>query len=59
MGRELIAGDEAAGERLDRYLAEHAGLASRAAVERLIERGGVRRRRRPAPASRCGSPAAS
>ena len=42
MGRELIADDEAAGERLDRYLAEHAGLASRAAVERLIERGGVR-----------------
>ena len=41
MGRELIAGEEAAGERLDRYLAEHAGLASRAAVERLIERGGV------------------
>src|SRR4051812_5340387 len=41
MGREMIAGEEAAGERLDRYLAEHAGLASRAAVERLIERGGV------------------
>ena len=41
MGRELIASDEAAGERLDRYLAEHAGLPSRAAVERMIERGGV------------------
>ncbi len=41
MGRELIAPEEAAGERLDRYLAEHAGLASRAAVERLIERGAV------------------
>ncbi len=42
MGRELIVGGEAAGERLDRYLAEHAGLASRAAVERMIERGAVR-----------------
>ena len=42
MGRELIASDEAAGERLDRYLAEHGGLASRAAVERMIERGAVR-----------------
>ncbi len=41
MGRELIAGDEAAGLRLDRYLADHAGLASRAAAERLIERGAV------------------
>ena len=41
MGRQLIASDEAAGERLDRYLAEHAGLPSRAAVERMIERGGV------------------
>jgi 23S rRNA pseudouridine1911/1915/1917 synthase len=41
VGRELIASDEAAGERLDRYLAEHAGLPSRAAVERMIERGGV------------------
>jgi 23S rRNA pseudouridine1911/1915/1917 synthase len=39
--RELIAGDEAAGVRLDRYLADHAGLASRAAAERLIERGAV------------------
>ena len=42
MGRELIADDEAAGVRLDRYLAEHAGLRSRAAAERLIERGAVR-----------------
>ena len=42
MGRELIAGDEAAGVRLDRYLADHAGLPSRAAAERLIERGAVR-----------------
>jgi 23S rRNA pseudouridine1911/1915/1917 synthase len=42
VGRELIADDEAAGVRLDRYLAEHAGLPSRAAVERLIERGAVR-----------------
>ena len=42
MGRELIAAHEAAGERLDRYLADHAGLPSRAAAERLIERGGVR-----------------
>ena len=42
MGRELIAVEEAAGVRLDRYLAEHAGLPSRAAVERLIERGAVR-----------------
>jgi 23S rRNA pseudouridine1911/1915/1917 synthase len=41
VGRELIAGDEAAGLRLDRYLADHAGLASRAAAERLIERGAV------------------
>jgi 23S rRNA pseudouridine1911/1915/1917 synthase len=41
VGRELIADDEAAGVRLDRYLADHAGLASRAAVERLIERGAV------------------
>jgi 23S rRNA pseudouridine1911/1915/1917 synthase len=41
VGRELIAGEEAAGVRLDRYLAEHAGLASRAAAERLIERGAV------------------
>ena len=48
MGRELIAGDEAAGERIDRYLAEHAGLASRAAVERLIERGAVLVDGRPA-----------
>ena len=42
MGRELIAGEEAAGVRLDRYLADHGGLTSRAAVERLIERGSVR-----------------
>ena len=42
VGRELIAEDEAAGARLDRYLAEHAGLPSRAAAERLIERGAVR-----------------
>ncbi len=41
MGRELIAAGEAAGVRLDRYLADHAGLASRAAAERLIERGDV------------------
>jgi 23S rRNA pseudouridine1911/1915/1917 synthase len=41
VGRELIASDEAAGVRLDRYLAEHAGLPSRAAVERLIDRGAV------------------
>jgi 23S rRNA pseudouridine1911/1915/1917 synthase len=40
--RELIAEDGAAGARLDRYLAEHAGLPSRAAAERLIERGAVR-----------------
>jgi 23S rRNA pseudouridine1911/1915/1917 synthase len=39
--RELIAADGAAGVRLDRYLAQHAGLPSRAAAERLIERGGV------------------
>ena len=42
MTRELIAEDGAAGARLDRYLAEHAGLGSRAAAERLIERGAVR-----------------
>jgi 23S rRNA pseudouridine1911/1915/1917 synthase len=42
VGRELTVSDEAAGERLDRYLAEHGGLASRAAVERMIERGAVR-----------------
>ena len=42
MGRELIAVEEAAGVRLDRYLADYAGLPSRAAVERLIERGAVR-----------------
>ena len=42
MTRELIAEDGAAGARLDRYLAEHAGLPSRAAAERLIERGAVR-----------------
>jgi 23S rRNA pseudouridine1911/1915/1917 synthase len=42
LGRELIAEGEAAGQRLDRYLADHGGLPSRAAVERLIERGGVR-----------------
>ena len=42
MSRELIAEDGAAGARLDRYLAEHAGLPSRAAAERLIERGAVR-----------------
>jgi 23S rRNA pseudouridine1911/1915/1917 synthase len=42
VGRELIAAHEAAGERLDRYLADHAGLPSRAAAERLIERGAVR-----------------
>jgi 23S rRNA pseudouridine1911/1915/1917 synthase len=41
VGRELIAGADAAGARLDRWLAEHAALGSRAAVERLIERGGV------------------
>ena len=58
VGRELIAGEEAAGVRLDRYLAEHAGLPSRAAAERLIERGAVRVDGERAP-SRCGSPAAS
>jgi 23S rRNA pseudouridine1911/1915/1917 synthase len=42
VSRELIAEEEAAGARLDRYLAEHAGLPSRAAAERLIERGAVR-----------------
>jgi 23S rRNA pseudouridine1911/1915/1917 synthase len=42
VSRELIAEDAAAGARLDRYLAEHAGLPSRAAAERLIERGAVR-----------------
>ncbi len=42
MSRELIAEDGAAGARLDRYLAEHGGLPSRAAAERLIERGAVR-----------------
>jgi 23S rRNA pseudouridine1911/1915/1917 synthase len=42
VSRELIADSDAAGTRLDRYLAEHAGLPSRAAAERLIERGGVR-----------------
>jgi len=42
VGRELIAGDEAAGVRLDRYLADFAALPSRAAAERLIERGAVR-----------------
>jgi 23S rRNA pseudouridine1911/1915/1917 synthase len=42
VGRELIAVEEAAGVRLDRYLADYAGLPSRAAVERLIERGAVR-----------------
>jgi 23S rRNA pseudouridine1911/1915/1917 synthase len=42
VGRNLIADDEAAGVRLDRYLADHAGLPSRAAVERLIASGSVR-----------------
>ncbi len=42
MSRELIAERSAAGDRLDRYLAQHAGLPSRAAAERLIERGAVR-----------------
>jgi 23S rRNA pseudouridine1911/1915/1917 synthase len=42
VGRELIASEDAAGVRLDRYLADHAGLRSRAAAERLIERGAVR-----------------
>ena len=42
MSRELIAEHSAAGDRLDRYLAQHAGLPSRAAAERLIEQGAVR-----------------
>ena len=50
--RELVVGPEAAGERLDVFLAGEAG--SRAAAQRLIDAGLRARRRRPR--SRSGTP---
>jgi 23S rRNA pseudouridine1911/1915/1917 synthase len=42
VNRQLVVPREAGGERLDRFLAEHASLGSRAAAARLIDTGSVR-----------------
>ena len=47
----ITAGPEAAGQRLDRFLADAIGTLSRSRVKALIEAGAVSARRQPRPAS--------